>query len=655
MIEFKNVSKTYFGKDILLDASFRIGDSERVGVVGPNGAGKTTLFGLITGDVEPDKGTVSIPKTATIGYLRQQLPDDEVERSLIDFAADALPELVELHDEIERIEHDLAESNSADPAGKLSRLGELQSKFEMAGGYEMAVRAKAILSGLGFPESRFDAPLSEFSGGWRMRAALARVLVADPSVMLLDEPSNYLDTPAVEWLARFLNSFKGTLLLISHDRFLLKHLADTTLEVNNGLATRYSGDYDFYAVEREKRFASLQAAKKNQEQKRQRLESFVERFKAKNTKAAQAKNKLKQIERMEEIVIPDALAYSGTIRIPPPPRSGAEIARLENISFSYDGKTNVLEKVDMKIERGAKTAIVGYNGTGKTTLLRILAEAAEPTGGKIVFGHHVVVGYQAQEFGEILPPKQSVLDVIAAAAPAGTEMKRVRAILGSFGFSGDDVAKRCEVLSGGEKIRLSFARIFVNPPNFLLLDEPTTHLDIAAREALQIALKNYTGTLCLVSHDIEFLRGTAETIIEMSPPGIKRYFGNYDYYREKKRESGEERPSGPSPLAETAERTEKRNPASKTNKKELRRERAAERSKQAKQKNGAKKRLAAAENALEKLEEEKSAIVAEIETNNPGTDFYGLNKRLLEIEQGIQRATEKWENAAAEIENINNE
>jgi ATP-binding cassette subfamily F protein 3 len=472
------------------------------------------------------------------------------------------------------------------------------------------------------------------------------VLAAEPTLMLLDEPSNYLDTPAVEWLARFLASFKGTLLLISHDRFLLKHLTDTTLEVNNGLVSRYSGDYDFYIRERERRFASLQAAKRNQELKRQRLESFVERFKAKNTKAAQAKNKLKQIERMEEIVIPDALAYSGTLRLPEPPRSGAEIARLEGVGFSYDGKNNVLEDVSFSIERGAKTALVGYNGPGKTTLLRILAGAAEPTSGKIVFGHHVVTGYQAQEFGEILPPKQSVLDVVASAAPAGTEMKRVRSILGSFGFSGDDVSKTCEVLSGGEKIRLSFARIFVNPPNFLLLDEPTTHLDIAAREALQEALRDYKGTLCLVSHDIEFLRATAETIIEMSPPGIKRYFGNYDYYREKKREAGES-------AAETAPSNDDEKPKKqKANKKELRRAKAREREKTAAARRGAEKRLAAAEAAIEKLEEEKSAIVAELEANAPGTDFYGLNKRLLEIEDGILRATEKWEEAALELERI---
>ncbi|MCK5844385.1 MAG: ABC-F family ATP-binding cassette domain-containing protein, partial [Victivallales bacterium] len=246
MIDFKNGQKSYLGRDILIDATFRVGKGERSGIVGPNGAGKSTLFGMVTGDVEPDRGDVTIPDSATVGYLRQQLPTSEAARKLLDFTADALPELAAIHSEMERIEHELAVDPGSESTRKLALLGELQSKFEMAGGYEMTTRAQAILSGLGFAESKFDSPLSEFSGGWQMRAALSRVLVADPSIMLLDEPSNYLDTPAVEWLARFLNSFKGTLLLVSHDRYLLKTLTNVTIEVNNGLVTRYAGNYDYY-------------------------------------------------------------------------------------------------------------------------------------------------------------------------------------------------------------------------------------------------------------------------------------------------------------------------------------------------------------------------------------------------------------------------
>ena len=647
MIDFKNVRKSYLGRDILLDATFRVGKGERVGIVGPNGAGKTTIFGLITGDVEPDKGDVSIPDSATVGYLRQQLPEGESDRTLLDFTADALPELTVIHAKMEEIEHELAESPDTVSPRRLAELGELQSEFEMAGGYEMTTRAKTILSGLGFSESKFDSPLSDFSGGWQMRAALSRVLVADPSIMLLDEPSNYLDTPAVEWLARFLNSFKGTLLLISHDRFLLKSLTTVTIEVNNGIVSRFAGNYDFYEREREQRFASLQAAKRNQDAQRQKMERFVERFRAKSTKAAQAKNKLKQIEKMEEIVVPDSLAYSGAITLPEPPRAGAEIARLENASFSYDGKTNVLDSVDLKVDKGAKLALVGYNGTGKTTLLKLLAGVLEPTIGKRVLGHHVVVGYQAQEFGEILPPKQSAFDVVRAAAPGAAELKRIRGVLGSFGFSGDDVHKPCEVLSGGEKIRLSFARIFVNPPNFLLLDEPTTHLDIAAREGLQIALKNYSGTLCLVSHDIEFLRATADFIVEMNPPGVRRYFGNYDYFQEKRSESISSRTT-------TRQTSNSRSEAKsgKIDKKALRRAKALAREKIGKRKREIESGMAKAERRIDSLENEKREITAKIEANDPGLDFFAVNKRLVEIEEDVKRLTERWESAAAELESL---
>jgi ATP-binding cassette subfamily F protein 3 len=597
---------------------------------------------MVTEDVEPDKGEVTIPDSATIGYLRHQLPTSEAARKLLDFTADALPELAEIHNKMERIEHELAEDPGSDSTRQLAILGELQSKFEMAGGYEMTTRAQMVLSGLGFSENKFDSPLSEFSGGWQMRAALSRVLVADPSIMLLDEPSNYLDTPAVEWLARFLNSFKGTLLLVSHDRYLLKTLTNVTIEVNNGLVTRYAGNYDYYERERKQRFASLQAAKKNQDAQRQKMEKFVERFRAKSTKAAQAKNKLKQIDKLEEIIVPDSLSYSGAIRIPPPPRSGAEIARLESIAFSYDGKENVLDHIDLKIERGAKIALVGYNGTGKTTLLKLLAGVLEPSSGKRVLGHHVIVGYQAQEFGDILPPDQSLFDVVRAAAPGTAELKRIRAILGSFGFSGDDVDKPCGVLSGGEKIRLSFARIFINPPNFLLLDEPTTHLDIAAREGLQLALKEYSGTLCLVSHDIEFLRNTADIIVEMTPPGVKRYFGDYEYYLEKR--------SGDEEVPEV--KSESPRKGVKMDKKALRREKALLREKKGKGKKEIEKRIAKTERKIDILETEKLEITTKIEANDPNLDFFAVNKRLVCIEEDIQSLTEQWEKATEELETL---
>ena len=638
MIDFFNVYKSYPSQDILINADLRVNPGERIGIVGPNGAGKSTLFALITKDISPDKGTVSVPANARIGYLRQHLPKGADKEQLLDFTVDAIPELKEIHEKIESLEKNITEESV------LKKIGELQTKFEALGGYEIKSRSEAILSGLGFAENDFEKPLSSFSGGWQMRAGLARVLVADPEIMLLDEPSNYLDLPAIEWLQRFLRTFKGTLLLISHDRFLLKSLTNITVEVNNGILTRYSGNYDFYERERAHRMKTLESLKKNQDRKKEQLERFVERFKSKNTKASQARSKMKQLEKMEDIILPDSLSYSGTIVIPPPPHSEAELVRLENVSFTYpDGKFS-LENIDLRIERGQKIAITGYNGKGKTTLLKLIAGIHKPREGKRVQGNKVVIGYQAQEFGDILPSEQTVFDVVKNAAKDNLDTKRIRAALGAFGFSGDAVDKQCKVLSGGEKIRLCFARIFVNPPNFLILDEPTTHLDLHAREALQDALKKYTGTVCLVSHDIEFVRNTAEMIIDMTPPSFRRYHGDYDYFIEKRAEMDASSSAGQS--------EDSKKSSSSVSKKEQRRMRAAKRNEIGKAKNKVEKNIASLERKIEKLESEKLEIINKIESGEPGLDFYGVNKRLVEIEDDISVFTEEWEESTLKLEEI---
>jgi ATP-binding cassette subfamily F protein 3 len=637
MIDFNNIYKSYPSQDILINATFRINAGERVGIVGPNGAGKSTVFSLIIGELQADKGTVSMPSNARIGYLRQHLNSDKDEL-LLDFTANAIPEIGELHDRIELLESKMGE---ADQERTLKQLGDLQSRFEALGGYEIRTKSEAILSGLGFHENEFNNPLNSFSGGWQMRAGLAKVLVSNPEIMLLDEPSNYLDMPAIEWLQRYLKTFKGTLALISHDRYLLKSLTNVTIEINSGIVTRYPGNYDFYEREREHRLKSLSSAKKNQDKKREQMERFVERFKSKNTKASQAQSKLKMLDKMEDIRIPDSLSYSGTITIPPPPHSGSEIMRLENISFAYkEGGEFSLKDINLRIERNQKIAITGYNGTGKTTLLKLIAGVMTPQSGKRVPGHKVVIGYQAQEFGDLLPSDQTVFDVVRNAAAEGLETKRIRGALGAFGFSGDAVDKPCKVLSGGEKIRLCFARIFVNPPNFLILDEPTTHLDLHAREALQDALKKYTGTLCLVSHDIEFVRNTAEMIIEMTSPGITRYHGNYDFFLEKKGETQKEEI-----------RNESEN-IPKNLKKARRQERAAQRHKMKAETKKHEKQIEKIESKIERLDTEKKSIIEKIENKDPGIDFYAVNKRLVEIEEDVEVLTVKWENETLKLEEI---
>ncbi|RLD09137.1 MAG: hypothetical protein DRI44_09170, partial [Chlamydiae bacterium] len=494
MIDFININKR-FGPQIIFDnTSLRVNKGECVGIVGPNGAGKTTLFRLITGEEEPDKGDVIFPKNSTIGYVHQQLNTHNIDISLLDFTSNAVPRLIAVEEEIEILHHKLEADNQDNLDKNLQQLGQLQEEFEHLDGYSLKNKTEAALSGLGFKADDFHNKFRSFSGGWQMRAELARVLVAEPDILLLDEPSNYLDLPAIEWLKKALKEYHGTVLLISHDRYLLNSLANITVEVQNGKLTRYQGNYDYYIKEREQRYITAIAAKKNQDRKKEEIERFVRKFRAKNTKASQVQSRLKQLEKMEDVQAPDSSPNLSKIRIADPPHCGSRIISLEKIGLTYDNQRWIFRDVDLEINRGDKIAFVGYNGMGKTTLLRIIAERLAPSSGKRQLGHKVIIGYQSQEFAETMPPDQSALNVVKNASNGKTE-KDIRAALGSFGFSGDAVNKRIEYLSGGEKIRLAFARIFVNPPNLLLLDEPTTHLDINGRKALEESLKRYKGTV----------------------------------------------------------------------------------------------------------------------------------------------------------------
>ena len=496
MIDFVQVSKRFGAQEVLRDATFRISAGERIGVVGPNGAGKSTIFGLLCGDTEVDGGDVVLPKHVRIGHLRQQLNPHAVDQTLLDYTEDSIPELKTIPEEIHALESRINEMAADEKERALRRIGELQHTFEHLGGYDMRARAEAALGGLGFHEAEFSRPFASFSGGWQMRAELARTLIANPDLLLLDEPSNFLDLPAVEWLQKFLRAYEGTMLLISHDRYLLRSLANVTLEIAGGNTTRYQGGYDYYLKERVTRMEHQLAAKRNQDRERERIESFVRRFRAKSTKASQVQSRIKQLEKMETIEAPTTAPNLSKIRLAEPPHSGHEIIRLEGAGFSYDGDRWIYKGLSLNINRGEKVALVGYNGMGKTTLLRTLAGQLDPAEGKRVLGHKVVIGYQSQDFAETMPPEKSIYHIVKDGNPGASEAQ-VRGLLGGFGFSGETVEKKCEVLSGGEKIRLAFARLFIDPPNFLLLDEPTTHLDINGREALENALKEYKGgALC---------------------------------------------------------------------------------------------------------------------------------------------------------------
>lgn len=639
MIQFQNVVKFYGDQDVLRDASFQINPGERVGIVGPNGAGKSTIFRLVVGEEHCEAGEITVPKALSIGYLKQQIPDQDGHIALRDFAMQGVAAVLALEEEWHQLQEKLPNIAAEERPGVLDRIGDLQHRFEDEGGYTARSRTEAALSGLGFAADAFERPLSTFSGGWQMRAMLARTLIANPDILLLDEPSNYLDLPAVEWLQRFLVGYAGTLLLISHDRFLLESLAREILEVRHARVTRYAGSFSFYEKERVERYARREAELKSLQRRRDELERFVERFRAKATKAAQAQSRMKQLEKMDPIEELDSMATLQLIRIPPPPHSGQELMRLEGVGFRYSEDSPWLfRNLDLSLERGDCFAVVGYNGMGKTTLLKLLAGVNLPNEGRRVPGHQVVVGYQSQEFADTMPPDQSAYSVIRDAAPGDMSEQEIRRLLGGFGFSGEAIEKPTDVLSGGEKIRLAFARIFVNPPNLLILDEPTTHLDIEGCEALEEAIAQYEGTVCLVSHDITFVRKVAKQILAVTPKGLKRFHGDYAYFEEKS--GGLQAVCGALSDSTPVPKPTKSVLSGKERKDLQRKIRVLER------------KMEACEAELEKLEQAQNEGVQKMNQGGD-VDFSALNQELETIAGKIREQNEVWEKAGLELEALN--
>ena len=598
-----------------------------------------------------DSGELVIESSPRIGFTRQNPAPDAPDETLLEYSMRGIPGLSEMEAEMAELETDLA-----DPQ-KMKRYGELQTRFEHLGGYDIETRVKVALGGLGFTTEEFQKPFASFSGGWRMRAELSRVLASKPDLLLLDEPSNYLDLPAVDWLQKFLKAYDGTLMLISHDRYLLRTLTSIIVEVDAGTATRYEGDLDWYLREREVRYEHLKAAKENQDHHREQLQRFVDRFRAQATKAAQAQSRQKLIDKIdaERIVLPKRYTNSGRLRLAEPPPSGIEMFRCENLGFSYEAGTVenprfVFRGLEFSISRGDKVALIGYNGLGKTTLMRIIAGTRQPTEGKAILGHNVATGYLSQEFAETIPPDLTVYRNAKNAwdVHGGGPEKMFRNQLGAFGFDENDVEKPAGVLSGGEKIRLAFLRLFLTAPNFLLLDEPTTHLDLDGRRLLQDALQKYRGTILLVSHDIDFVRAVATSVLEITREGIRQFPGGYDYYCEKKEASGGRKDdatrggsSEPKPVV-TAEK-----PVSK---KELRQQRAAERAKIAPRIKELKRRVETAEKKIDELQKSLDEASAELFNPTPSTNFAEVNRVVRTLQFEIDRYTADWEEAATELE-----
>jgi ATPase subunit of ABC transporter with duplicated ATPase domains len=512
MISFANVSKQY-GKQILfVEASFQLNPGEKVGLVGPNGAGKTTIFRMITGEEGPDEGEVTVPRKLTIGYFRQDV-EEMSGRSVLDEAIAGSGRVGDLHHELEDLQQAMADPARAGDMDKiLARFGEVQEEYDHLGGYALESQAREVLHGLGFDDERVDGDVGALSGGWKMRVAMARVLLGNPDVLLMDEPTNHLDIESIIWLESFLKGHAGSLLMTSHDREFMNRIVSKIAEIDGGEITVYSGNYDFYERERALREANREAAYARQQAMLAKEQRFIERFKTHAAKAAQVQSRIKALDKIEKIELPkQRVVVKFDFRTPP--RSGDQVAVIEHVSKSYGTRT-IYDDFSLTIRRGERWAVMGRNGAGKTTLLKILAGALKPDGGEVRLGASLKMGYFAQQSLDLLDPNLTVIEQLQKDFPA-EGLGALRSLAGAFQFSGDDVDKRIRALSGGEKSRLVMARMLFDPPNFLVLDEPTNHLDMATKEMLVDSLKDFDGTMIFVSHDRSFLRGLSNRVLEL--------------------------------------------------------------------------------------------------------------------------------------------
>jgi ATPase subunit of ABC transporter with duplicated ATPase domains len=512
MISFSSINKQYGRQLIFVDASFQLNPGEKVGLVGPNGSGKTTLFRMVIGEEDPDEGEVSVPKKLTIGYFRQDV-EEMKGRSVLDEAIAGSGRAGDLHHELEDLQHAMGDPARADDMDRiLARFGDVQEEYDHLGGYTLEAQAREVLHGLGFTGDQIDGDVGALSGGWKMRVALARVLLGQPDVLLMDEPTNHLDIESIIWLEQFLKSYPGALLMTSHDREFMNRIVTKIAEIDEGEIIAYSGNYDFYERERAIRETNQQAAFARQQSMLAKEQRFIDRFKTHAAKAAQVQSRIKALDKIDRIELPKK-RHVVKFEFRAPPRSGDQVAVIENLSKSY-GALAIYRGFNLNIRRGERWAVMGRNGAGKTTLLRMIAGASAPDGGAVRLGASLSMGYFAQQSLDILNADLTVLEQLQQDFPQDG-IGSLRSLAGAFQFSGDDVDKKVRSLSGGEKSRLAMARMLYDPPNFLVLDEPTNHLDLATKEMLVEALKDFEGTMIFVSHDRTFLRGLGSRVLEL--------------------------------------------------------------------------------------------------------------------------------------------
>jgi ATP-binding cassette subfamily F protein 3 len=639
MLTVSQVSKAFGGRTLFENASLQINPGDRIGLIGPNGAGKSTLFSLILGESAPDDGTVSLQRGRTVGFLPQESAPSGGE-TVLQLATSISPAMVAAYASMREFpDHDSAEYHDA------------SAVFLEHDGHSLEAKAKRILAGLAFRESDFHAPARTMSGGWIMRAHLARLLVMEPDLLMLDEPTNHLDLETLGWFQNHLTNYPGALLVISHDRAFLNAICDGIVEISRQHLHRYRGNYEDYLVEKKARDEQYVAAYKNQQREIAHLEDFINRFRAKASKAAQAQERIKQLARIKRLPPPENAEATVKFRFPQPPRGGQRTMVLEKVRQAY-GDHVVYEDLDLIVERGQRTVLVGPNGAGKSTLLKILAGLLPLSAGTRSVGHNVNVGYFAQHRTDSLDVRRTVLEEASDGA-SGVSEQSIRTVLGSFLFRGEDVFKNVGVLSGGEKSRLALVKLLLRPPNFLLLDEPTTHLDMASINALVAALRPYEGTLVFVSHDVHFIRSLATTVLHINAGRLTPYAGDYDYYLEK---SGAASDRGGLVASLSDHRpTEKPGaggPGPKLGLKEIKQQRRAE-AEARKAAAAARRRSEARHRELEQriiaLETRQRELAAVLETAPNDSSSFPLHRELADLTEELELANEEWNNLSASM------
>jgi ATP-binding cassette subfamily F protein 3 len=650
MITLNHVQKQFGSKVLFKDCSLQIGVRDRVGLIGPNGSGKTTLFRMVLGEEPIDGGEILVAKGAKMGYLPQEVISLRGTRILEEVLKGASG-ITSLQDKMKILEEELSAIEDPKDQERLAKeYGKLQEHYTVLGGYGLEAEAKRILHGLGFKDGDFQRWTDELSGGWLMRIALAKILLQSPDLLLLDEPTNHLDLESLVWLEEFLFNYPGAIVIISHDRAFVNHLVGRIAEIEAQRIDLYHGDYDHYVEEKEARRKILEATYTTQQKKIEQTEKFVERFRYKNTKARQVQSRLKMLEKLERVELPPEGKREVRFQFPAPKRSGNRVIEVKDLHKSY-GDLKVYQGIDLALFRGDKVALVGSNGAGKSTLLKILAGVLDFEGGEVTLGKDVTRSYFAQFQYDLLDPEHTLFEEILSIATDETQTQ-LRTLLGTFLFSGDEIEKKVSVLSGGEKSRLILAKMLLKPSNLLLLDEPTSHLDIPSRNVLEMALKQFQGTICFITHDRHLINGIANKVIEVDGGQLNLFLGNYDDYLYKKQLEKEEDQRGEETISpdEILRPIKRKTPYQL---KEDRKKEAYQRDQYRRQLQGIEKKLQEVERSLNEATEELDQLnqrLAEPSLYLNKKETYETIQTHRRTQERVKELSARWESLALELE-----